>query len=209
MTADNSDHSLEHMGTLINGAPPWWWWLLLLSLLEKKCSNCVWNSLVCSYLGSMSGVICVVGPFVSLELGAFIVNEVSARHQGLQYPMRTEKFSMAGALLPYCATCIWALPRYPSWLERAGWCVSTCAVGLRLSLLHRQASAPGEWKSQYNVCIVWFYWSNTGELLLSWCFVTSKSTVMYSRLRITDVPLCPCAALFCYFFFWFIRPKMT
>ena len=23
----------------------WWWWLLLLSLLEKQCSNCVWNSL--------------------------------------------------------------------------------------------------------------------------------------------------------------------
>jgi len=41
----------------------WWGWLLLLSLLEKPCSNCVWNSLVFSYLASMSGIVCVVCPF--------------------------------------------------------------------------------------------------------------------------------------------------
>ena len=29
-----------------------WWWLLWLSLLEKKCDNCVLNSLVFSYLAS-------------------------------------------------------------------------------------------------------------------------------------------------------------
>jgi len=31
--------------------------------LKKKCSNCVWNSLVFSCLASMSGVVCVVCPF--------------------------------------------------------------------------------------------------------------------------------------------------
>ena len=31
---------------LIREMPRSWWWLLLLSLLEKQCSNCVWNSLV-------------------------------------------------------------------------------------------------------------------------------------------------------------------
>jgi len=45
----------------------WWWWLLLLSLLEKSCSNCVWNSLVFSYLASMSGVVWVVCPFADDE----------------------------------------------------------------------------------------------------------------------------------------------
>jgi len=37
----------------------WWWWLLLLSLLKKKCSNCVWNSLVFSYLDSHSEWSCL------------------------------------------------------------------------------------------------------------------------------------------------------
>jgi len=45
----------------------WWWWLLLLSLLEKWYSNCVWNSLVFSYLALMNGVVCVVCPFVDDE----------------------------------------------------------------------------------------------------------------------------------------------
>ena len=31
--------------------------------MEKLCSNCVWNSVVFSYLASMSGVVCVVCPF--------------------------------------------------------------------------------------------------------------------------------------------------
>ena len=44
-----------------------WWWLLLLPLLEKSCSNCVWNSLFFSYLASMSGVVCVVCPFADDE----------------------------------------------------------------------------------------------------------------------------------------------
>jgi len=48
-------------------SPAWWWWLLLLSLLEKWCSNCVWNSLVFSYLASLSGVVCVVCPFAHDE----------------------------------------------------------------------------------------------------------------------------------------------
>ena len=31
-----------------------WWWLLLLSLLEKSCSNCVWDSPVFAYLAAHS-----------------------------------------------------------------------------------------------------------------------------------------------------------
>ena len=35
--------------------------------LGEKCSNCVRNSLVFSYLASMSGVVCVVCPFADDE----------------------------------------------------------------------------------------------------------------------------------------------
>jgi len=35
--------------------------------LGEKCSNCVRNSLVFSYLASMSGVVCVVCPFANEE----------------------------------------------------------------------------------------------------------------------------------------------
>ena len=45
----------------------WWWLLLSLSLFEQWCSNCVWNSLVFSYLASMSGVVCVVCAFADDE----------------------------------------------------------------------------------------------------------------------------------------------
>jgi len=35
--------------------------------LGEICSNCIWNSLVFSYLASMSGVVCVVCPFADDE----------------------------------------------------------------------------------------------------------------------------------------------
>ena len=88
----------------------WWWWLLWWSLLEKECSNCVWNSLVFSYLASMSGVVCVVCAFVDDEKHSCRSSVISMRSCPPQYPRSSTSLNSSPSLFLFFLSFFFSPP---------------------------------------------------------------------------------------------------